>query len=103
MATGKPVASPGTTHTSAGDKRNPGLGRLAFTYLSAEELRHIADARRLLEDRLGEERTAALAELLWDKPALGHYRRDHRPPAYPEDAPPRLRDCPGCTRVGVNT
>jgi hypothetical protein len=33
------------------------------------------------------ERIAHLAELA-DRAALGAYRQDHRPPAYPADAPP---------------
>jgi hypothetical protein len=64
------------------------VARLVVLTFSAAELAHLAEARRLLEYRLGEERTARLAALLWDLPALGWYRRYHQPPPWPADAPP---------------
>jgi hypothetical protein len=55
---------------------------------TAEELHHAAEAAWLAERRAAEERVVRLAELLWDRPALGVYRRTHRPPPYPAGAPP---------------
>jgi hypothetical protein len=63
------------------------LRRLALLSLGSEELRHLADAAWLAEQRAAERRTAALADVLWG-PALGLYRQGHRPPPFPADAPP---------------
>jgi hypothetical protein len=59
---------------------------LALLVIGSTELRYLADAAWLVERRVGELATAALADLWWG-PALGHYRQGHRPPPYPADAP----------------
>ncbi len=67
---------------------------MAFILLSAAELQHLADAKRMSERRAAEKRCASLADIWWG-PALGAYRKHHRPPAYLADAPdgrPRERD-----------
>jgi hypothetical protein len=43
--------------------------------LSAAELRHLADAAELAERRLADQRVEQLSSLLWDRPALGAYRK----------------------------
>ncbi len=56
--------------------------------LTAEELRHLAEARDMIERRRADDHVDHLARVMWDKPALGAYRQDHRPPSCPPDAPP---------------
>jgi hypothetical protein len=43
--------------------------------LTADDLSHLAHLARERERARAEEHTAHLAELMWDRPALGYYRR----------------------------
>ena len=54
--------------------------------LTAEELRHLAEARDMIERRRADDHVDHLARVMWDKPALGAYRQDHRPPSCPPDS-----------------
>jgi hypothetical protein len=56
--------------------------------LSAAELQDLADVARERERTTAEQRTAHLAELLWDRPALGAYRQKVRVRTFPAGAPP---------------
>ncbi|HEY1444757.1 MAG TPA: hypothetical protein VGF51_07650 [Acidimicrobiales bacterium] len=55
--------------------------------LSADDLAHLLAIARENERRRGDERGAYLAELLWDRPALGAYRNPVRPPLAPGTPP----------------